>query len=106
MTLITTLQALSGAMTPTRPLGALMAGGAAMSIGPAAVGVPIAGIAATKVAEALARRGGNAVRDSVGRSDAARQIVEELARAPNALAAFAPAAALALNALAGFPRGE
>ena len=100
------LQALGGAMTPTRPLGALLTGGAAFNFGPAAVGIPVAGFAATKIADAMARRGGNALRDSVGRSDTARQIVEELARTPNALAAFAPAAAPVLNALAGLPRGE
>lgn len=60
--------------------------------GPGALALPATGMAATRIAEALAKRAGRGVAESVGSSDARRALIEALARQTNALAFMAPEA--------------
>lgn len=100
------LQALGAALSPSRPLGAVLAGGTAYGFGPSALALPASGLVANKIAEALAKRGGRKLAESVGSSDARRAIVEALSQRPNALAGAAPSAPPMLNALASYLGGH
>jgi hypothetical protein len=88
------LKTLGATLSPSRPLGAMVAGGTTMGFGPSALALPATGMLANRIAEALAKRSGRKVAESVGSSDARRAIVEALARKSNPMGATVPAAGL------------
>ncbi len=100
------LQALGAALSPSRPLGAVIAGGTAYGFGPAALALPATGMAATKIAEAIAKRSGRKVAGAIGSSDARRATIEALVKKPNKLAASVPAAGYVPGALGMYLSGQ